>query len=584
MHWINPPGAWALASLGIILCLYFLKQKMEPVQVSSTWLWQKAVASLEADRPFQRLRRNLLMLIQLFLALLLAFSLMRPMTVGGEVAEVIFLFDVSASMQAEDGGVTRLATAVGDAARRIDGLTEGARISILTAGALVSQPVSRTEDRQQAKRALNALKPQNGSADLEGALSLAAALQRELAEAQLIVYTDQELPEGNYLNPPVGPGLANRAVLSLQANDVAAVARVANYGGRAEITLECYADESICDIRTVQLQRDEVASVQFALPGPAQTVAVQIMTKDALLGDNRRSWVRRESSATTVLLAGRDNIFLEKALRLRADITVLKTTAEEAALVNAGALTVLDGPVSDLPPKSALFLIDPDIKTGERQSEPIALKASVGELADRLNEYLQVDSIQVARWKPVEGGVPIWEANGLPILSIFEDDGRRTAVLGFDLHASNLPLLKEFPIFIQHLLEYLAPEPLTGFSDGDCGVPLPIAPQSFAADAVVISPSGKKAPIPLTGGVFSDTDEIGVYRFVQTDDEGKLSQTPFTLHIPAAESNLQDMPARRNGEPETGRGSAYGREWTPLLILLSVIMMLLEWWVYRRVY
>lgn len=585
MHWIYPSSAWALAALGIILILYFLKQKMEPIEVSSTYLWEKAVASLEADRPFQKLRRNLLMFVQLLLALLLALSLMRPMTTGGEAAEVIFLFDISASMQSEDKGATRLQNAVADAEKRIDGLTEGARISILTAGARVSQLLSRTADRQHAKRTLGALKAQNGSADLDGALSLALALQRELPEARLIVYTDQELPEGDFQNPSVGSGLSNRTILSLNANDTAAVARVANYGGAAEITLECFSDETLCDIRTISLKRDEVASVSFALPALAEVVSVRIVTEDALPIDNERTWVRQEAANTTVVLAGRDNIFLEKALRLRADITVLKTTVEEATLVSAGALTVLDGPVGDaLPPHGALFLIDPDIRTGETRSEPAVLKASAGSLADELNEYLQVDSIQVAAWKPVEGGVPIWEANGWPVLSIVEENGRREAVLGFDLHASNLPLLKEFPIFIQHLLEYLTPEPLTGFSDGDCGVSLPIAPRSSATSARVVSPSGKETPIPLTGGVFMDTDEIGVYYFLQADDQENVAQTPFTMHVPVAESNLQNVPDRRNGEPETGRGSAFGREWTFVLILLSIAVMLLEWWVYRRAF
>ena len=584
MHLIHPSSAWALSALGIILCLYFLKQKMEPLTVSSTYLWQKAMASREADRPFQRLRRNLLMFVQLLLALLLALSVMRPMSVGGEAAEVIFLFDVSASMQAENGGLTRLEEAVADATRRIDGFTEGARVSILTAGAFVSQPVVRTADRTQAKRALQAMKAENGSADLDGAMSLATALLRELTDAQLIIYTDQALPEGDYLNPPVGPGVSNRAVLSLHASDSAAVARVANYGPQTEITLECFADGLLCDIRMVSLRRDEIASVAFVLPKPAQEVAVTIVERDALSIDNVRTWVKQESSATTVVLAGRDNIFLEKALKLRGDIAVLKTTAEDASLVNVGALTVLDGPAISLPPKGALFLIDSDGMTGEMQTEPVTLQASVGDLADRLNEYLQVDTIQVARWKPVIGGVPIWEANGLPVLSIVEDEGRKVAALGFDLHASNLPLLKEFPIFIQHLLEYLAPEPLIGFSDGECGVTIPIVPQSFTEDARVVSPSGKETPIPASGGTFADTNEIGVYSFVQTLDDGQELKTPFTMHVPITESNLQEVPARQNGERQSGGGVAFGREWTPLLIFLSVMVMLLEWWVYRRAY
>lgn len=584
MHWINPSAAWALSALGIILCLYILKQRMEPIEISSTYLWKKALASLEADRPFQKLRRNLLMFVQLLLALLLVLSLMRPMHVGGESAEVVYVFDLSASMQTEDGNTSRLTHAKADASKKIDGLPEGTRVSILTAGAQVAQPLARTTDRLAVKRVLNALQAENGTSDMDGALSLAFALQRELEDVQLIIYSDQELPEGSYIQPAIGSGQPNRAILSLRANDTAAVARVVNHGGSTEITLECYTDGNLCDIRTVKLQKDEVLSVPFVLPTIAQNVEVCITTPDALPIDNTFTWVRRESGMTSIVLAGRDNVFLEKVLQLRSDVSMLKTSIEEVSLVKAGALTVVDGPVpSELPKQGALFLIDPDIFTAPLREEPTTLTAAMNPLAVQLNAYMQVDSIQVARWKPVQVGIPIWEVNGEPILSLIETDEQRIAVLGFDLHASNLPLLKEFPIFIQHLLDYLVPEPLgTGFVDATCGVPLPIKPQSFVYEAYVVTPSGKQVTIPVTGGILQDTNEIGVYHLHQIDEAGFETIIPFALHVPASESDVQHVATHTQNEQESGRGLAYGREWTPLLMALLLVISLAEWWVYRR--
>ncbi len=586
MHWMNPAGAWALTALLAIVGLYILKQRMEPMEVSSTYLWQKALASMEADRPFQKLRRSLLLFLQLALALLLAVALMRPMTLGGVAGEIIFVFDLSASMQTDDGGGSRLSRAMEDASRRVDGLPAGARVSILTAGAQVKQPLSRSDDPLAAKRALSARGAETGGADLDGALSLAFALQKELPDAQLLFYSDQTLPEGGGMQPSVGPGLPNRAVLSLNASGTAAVTRVANYGGPADITVECTADGVLCDIRTVSLAENEIASISFDLPTPAERVEARIVEADALLADNTRTWVSREKGATTVVLAGRDNVFMEKALALRADITVQKTTLDEAALVSGGALTVLDGPLPDaLPAHGALLLIDPDERVGETRDTPASLTAASGALAERLNEYLLVDEIQVAKWRSVGGGTPIWFADGEPVLSISEENGRRVAVIGFDLHRSNLPLLKEFPIFMQRLLSYLAPEPLgTGIDEADCGAPLPIQPQSFAREAAVVTPSGRRVSIPLTGGRLTDTDERGVYTLVQTDEVGKETALPFALHIPAAESDVRAVAAERMGVAAGASASHYGREWTPLVILLLLALLLMEWWVYRRGY
>ncbi len=586
MHWMNPSGAWAFSALAAILFLYILKQKMEPTPVSSTFLWQKALASLEADRPFQRLRRSLLLFLQLLLAVLLALSLMRPMTLGEETGETVFVFDLSASMQAEASGKTRLELAVEDALRRLDGMPEGARVSILTVGAQASQPLARAADPMMVRRTLSALTAENGGSDLEGALTLAFALQKELPEVQLVVYSDQALPEGDFTQPALGTGLSNVSLLSLNANDVAAVARVANYGGAAEITVECYADGSLCDLRTLSLAENEIASVQFDLPAPAKEIRAVIVEKDALPADNTRTYVAREQGSTVIVMAGRDNIFLEKALSLRSDVQVIKTTASEAAAISGGVLTVLDGPLpADLPAHGALLLIDPDQRVGEQQDRAAVLSAAPGTLAETLNEYLEVEEIQVARWKPVEGGTPIWLANGQPVLSVFEEDGRRIAVIGFDLHDANLPLLKEFPLFIQNLLSYLAPEPLgAGLEEISCGEALRITPQSTARQAWVVTPSGRQQTIPVVGGLLTDTNEIGVYRVVQKDEASAEKEFPFALHIPAAESDLTHPAWGAEGATGTGRGARFGREWTPWLLGLLLAVMLLEWGVYRRGY
>ena len=69
MEWLTPFTAVyaAMAAVPTLLLLYFLKLKRREQIISSTLLWKRAVQDLQVNAPFQRLRRNLLLLLQLLM-------------------------------------------------------------------------------------------------------------------------------------------------------------------------------------------------------------------------------------------------------------------------------------------------------------------------------------------------------------------------------------------------------------------------------------------------------------------------------------------------------------------------------------
>src|SRR5687767_4055832 len=140
MSWIpsflNWQGAAIAAAIGIpaLLVLYFLKLRRREMAVSSTILWKKAIQDLQVNAPFQRLRRNLLLLLQLLILLFLIFALAKPVanvtpTPGNTTA---ILIDRSASMSAKTkDGETRLDEAKRRAKELVSSMGRGATAMVI---------------------------------------------------------------------------------------------------------------------------------------------------------------------------------------------------------------------------------------------------------------------------------------------------------------------------------------------------------------------------------------------------------------------------------------------------------------------
>ena len=74
------PWQWLILALvpPAIIALYFLKLRRQPLEVPSTYLWQRTIEDLHVNSIWQRLRQNLLLLLQLIMIGLLILACFRP--------------------------------------------------------------------------------------------------------------------------------------------------------------------------------------------------------------------------------------------------------------------------------------------------------------------------------------------------------------------------------------------------------------------------------------------------------------------------------------------------------------------------
>lgn len=177
-----PVADWAAFFLALlpflILIFYFLKLKRNPHPVSSTFLWKKSIEDLHVNRLLQWLRRNVLLLLQLLIALCLIYAIMGPRLFGlaGGGKHYILMIDNSASMAATDGSADRLAWAKAEALKEIDAATDSDFGMVIAFNASAEIRQSYTSSRSLLRAAVSSIQLSQAPTKLEEALSLAESL------------------------------------------------------------------------------------------------------------------------------------------------------------------------------------------------------------------------------------------------------------------------------------------------------------------------------------------------------------------------------------------------------------------------
>src|SRR2546421_8845136 len=103
MSFFNP--LYLLAAIpiaGLIVLMYILKLRRRDVVVSSTFLWRQVIRDVQANAPFQKLRKNLLLFLQLLAIALIILAMSRAFWQGKGIGRrsVGLAVDTSASMMA----------------------------------------------------------------------------------------------------------------------------------------------------------------------------------------------------------------------------------------------------------------------------------------------------------------------------------------------------------------------------------------------------------------------------------------------------------------------------------------------------
>ena len=591
MPFAAPLALLGLLFLPVVLAMYLLKLRREETVVPSTLLWNRLVADVEANAPWQRLRRSLLLLLQLLLVLILAVLAAQPFLErrAGLARDIVIVIDASASMAATDVAPSRLAAARDAAVEALRDLPSGGKVSVVAAGRTAQIVANGSTDMGRVRQAIASIEPTTARGDLTEALALADALAASSGDAEILVATDAALaqvPRTRTSAPirvlQVGRERRNQAIAALAIRTApsgltkSAFISVANLDIEvAERRVEVYADGSLIDSRDVRLEaqaRADVVVDDITQQGARRVDVIEVRLVPAdetgepdLLAADDRAWaIVPSDELRQVLLVSDGDPYLETALSYLPNTELYGRSPEDYPTttgLDEFELVIFEDYVPPTLPRSAVLLIAPPRTSPLGEVTGNLRDPGSGALSpdEPVLRYVDLSTTHVATAKKLT--LPDWARTvipgprGAPLLYAGELDGRRAAVMAFEPRRSDLPLQVAFPILLANLTGELmggSGAPGEAVQPGD-PVTLPV-PEGATALAIE-RPDGtvvEVAPGTLGGTAvsFTQTDQLGVY-------------TARPVGLPDPSTGPSDPPTPSPTASATPRPSGSGTPATP---------------------
>ncbi|MDD7389153.1 MAG: BatA domain-containing protein [Lachnospiraceae bacterium] len=606
---------WPLALLvlvPVIILLYILKQEAKQHSFSSVMLWQEVYRNIEATKPWEKLKKNLLMLLQILTVLLFVFALMGPWlrSAGREHEQVILVLDSSASMDTlYDEEQTRLEAAKEAACSYVDSLPAGTVIHVIDSSQQAVLVLSSSKDVTEAKNRIRGIEQTSLAGDLSVSLGLVQSCASQSEDARIVFFTDTAFDMGN-LEAAVENFYSEADNISVDTVGYAVkegkllvLAQLTNRSGKtrtAEVNLygtDAQQKETLLDIASVEIPEGESQPVYFELEenngtSGMQSLRAELNEKDALAGDNSAWCVVDEAGTSRVLLVTESNLFVEKAFTNLSGIELYRTSDKNLTsgqTAEAYDLYIFDGMVPDGLPDTGSFLFI--------NCEAEDIFKNCGKVQGKMLSFVDSDVtsyVAGTKFGVNESNiyqVPSW---GNSFLKSGDDcagfygsyDGHRIAVLGFDLHQTDLGLQAEFPVLMSELADYLLDGGLTEKNSYTAGDSVMLHGSTKGSELTLTEPDGETKTLDASqaAGSYVQVTQSGIYEVSQELD-GNVKNQKFSVGFPTElESEVvsaQSM-VKEDGEdadPAVRIGALDIRNYVLILLLL---LLAAEWIIYIR--
>lgn len=620
------PLLLGLSALAVpIILLYMLRLRRTDMPISSTFLWQQLVRDREANAPWQRLRPNLLLLLQLLILLALVLALARPFREVKTITtgRTVLLIDASASMNATDvDGKSRFQEAKDLALDAVNTLGSDDTMTIIRVAEVPEVLAAASRDRTVLRRAIRDANPSQGSADWAAALTLAAAGARGVDELQVVVLSDGGLPTdlpdipGQLRYVKVGEQVDNLAISALSTRALPGeppqlFAQITNYGDQNTRTIfelhldgEFYSSQfyDVPAASTINIIVNDLTQPFTELEARLSKPSSESVT-DYLSSDNVAYAINTDTSNGNVLLMTEGNIFIERILSNLPGVNLTLGDISRGLPSGDYELVVFDGWLPPTLPDVDMLIFDPPQSTalfdvvGESTATTID-PLTGGVLRDddrtRFVSFADVGIRQFRTLDRIDWATALVETqDAAPLVLAGEVQGRQVAVFTFALGDSDLPLQITWPILMTRLMEWYRPQRAVSIDSLAPGQSLTIRPSVDADTVRIENPHGDTITLRLEDVAevaYADTTTLGFYEVEVVFDGNVVQRDRFAVNLfDARESRIAPVDEIRvqtaGGETlitSTQREETGRRELWTFLASLALLILGIEWWYYHR--
>jgi hypothetical protein len=605
----------ALLAIPIIL-LYMLRLRRREMLVSSTYLWQQILQDNEANTPWQRLRRNLLLFLQLLILLFLVLALARPFVVVPAVGagQIALLLDASASMNATDvNGNTRLEQAKSRAQEIVDTLGSDDTMTVIRVAEVPEVLAPATNDSIILRNAINGAQPSQAAADWVAALTLAAGEGRNAEDFDVVIISDGNLGDprrlptisGEVRYVPVGRSSSNVAITALATRTLPGerpqlFAQITNFGDQdTDVIFDLRVDNELFTAERYAIPAGQsVPLISQALPADYGTLQAGLTlpagstVPDYLAQDNTAWTVSSGAGARRVLVMTPNNLFLEQVLRSLPSVDAVRGNLDRPLPTTEYDLYIFDSYLPDTLPDGDMLIINPPrsmplftLGPESNQTDNPTVATSDPRMA-----FVDFDNVNILSFRPVSAdwAEPLITAQGGTLLAAGDVDGQQVAVLSFDLHNSDLPLQITWPVLMANLIEWYTPRDVLTATSLKVGDSVVVRPPFEAEIVRVTHPDGSEHTLPVDRDtlVYAGTGQPGIYQLDVLAGGEVIQSAPFAVNLfDASESDITPQAQIALGGATVGEAQEEElgqREFWPWAALLALLILLVEWYAYHR--